>query len=279
MQQISSNRCFNGTQYVYEHDSVCCQTTMRFAVYLPDQAKLQPCPTLYWLSGLTCTEQNFITKAGAQRLASELGLIIIAPDTSPRGDTPDEPERYDLGHGASFYVDATQDPWAKNYQMHTYIANELPALLPKHLPIDTKRQGIFGHSMGGHGALTLHLRYPEQFKSVSAFAPIVAPTTNDWGRQQLTTYLGIDKTQWQQYDACLLVKQKSSRAEILIDQGLNDEFLKLLQPERFVEACQETHQAIELRQHDGFDHSYYMISTFMEDHLRHHWQQLSQITN
>ncbi len=276
MQQLSNNRIFDGQQLVYQHNSDCCKSSMRFSIYLPDLSRQAPCPALFWLSGLTCTEQNFTVKAGAQRVASELGLIVIAPDTSPRGDIADDPDAYDLGKGAGFYVDATQPPWADNYQMHTYIAAELPALIQQHFSVDAERLGVFGHSMGGHGALTMHLRYPEVFKSVSAFAPIVAPARVPWGRKVLTAYLGKDEQQWYQYDACRLVRQNQTEAEILIDQGSADEFLmEQLQPELFTAACQAAGQPVQLRMQQGYDHSYYFITSFIEDHLRHHARNLN----
>lgn len=276
MQRISSNRSFGGQQQVFEHNSESTHTPMRFSAYMPPQVNNASCPALFWLSGLTCTEENFTVKAGAQRMASELGLIIIAPDTSPRGDVPDEPDAYDLGKGAGFYVDATQDPWQANYRMHTYVACELPALIKEHFPVDADRLGIFGHSMGGHGALVMHLRYPQLFKSVSAYAPIVAPTQVPWGHKVLSAYLGDDRENWRDYDACELVARGASDVEILIDQGTDDEFLAdQLKPELFVEACRQAGQALNLRMQSGYDHSYYCIASFMEDHLRHHAQALS----
>lgn len=275
MHKVSENRCFSGMQFVYEHDSYTCKTPMRFGIYLPDVAAKSLCPTLFWLSGLTCTEQNAITKAGMQRVASELGLIIITPDTSPRGSTPDDPDAYDLGHGAGFYLNATQSPWAENYQMASYISTELPELAATTFPVDADRQGIFGHSMGGHGALTIHFRHPDRFKSVSAFAPIVAPATTAWGQKQLTAYLGNDTAQWKRYDACELVNQHATPATILIDQGSDDEFLAThLQPELFINACHSAGQRVDFRLQSGYDHSYYTIATFMEDHLRHHFDAL-----
>lgn len=279
MQKISDNRCYIGQQQVYQHDSESTQTPMRFSIYLPDQTKHSPCPALFWLSGLTCTEENFTVKAGAQRIASELGLIIIAPDTSPRSDNVhDEPDAYDIGKGAGFYVDATEAPWQPHYQMHSYIAHELPELIKQHFPVDADRFGIFGHSMGGHGALVMHLRYPQLFKSVSAYAPITAPSQVSWGQKVLSAYLGADKQVWRNYDACELVSQRASQAEILIDQGADDQFLvEQLKPELFVEACRKSSQPVCLRMQSGHDHSYFTIASFIEDHLRHHADALSAI--
>lgn len=277
MEIISNNRSFLGQQQVYQHDCASTKTPMRFSIYLPDIAQQAPCPTLFWLSGLTCTEENFTVKAGVQRVASELGMIIIAPDTSPRGDhIPDDSDAYDLGQGAGFYVDATEEPWQTNYQMHSYIAQELPELVKQHFPVDSDRIGIFGHSMGGHGALVMHLRYPELFKSASAFAPIVAPSQVPWGQKILSTYLGSERQTWLDYDACALVTRGPSNVEILIDQGTEDEFLTgQLKPELFVEACRKVGQPVHLRMQSGYDHSYFTIASFMADHLRHHADLLS----
>ncbi len=277
MDMISSNRSFLGQQQVYQHDSVSTKTPMRFSIYIPDIAQQTSCPTLFWLSGLTCTEENFTVKAGAQRVASELGLIIVAPDTSPRGShVPDNPDAYDLGKGAGFYVDAVEKPWQANYQMHSYIAQELPELVKQNFPMDPDRMGVFGHSMGGHGALVMHLRYPELFKSISAYAPIVAPSQVPWGQKILSAYLGSDRQKWQNYDACALVARRPSDTTILIDQGTEDEFLaEQLKPELFVEACRKVGQPVHLRMQSGYDHSYFTIASFMEDHLRHHADMLS----
>ena len=272
MEVISTNKMFGGTQSVYSHRSDACKCDMRFAVYLPPQAEHGPCPTLIWLSGLTCTEENFTVKAGAQRVAAELGFIIIAPDTSPRGDhVPDVEDQYDFAKGAGFYVDATQEPWAENFQMETYIARELVDLIKNEFPVDANKIGIFGHSMGGHGALTLHLNNPDLFKTCSAFAPIVAPSHVPWGQKALKGYLGDDKESWKHYDATELVSKNPSRTHILIDQGSDDQFLEEhLRPELFKNAGIASGQSIELRLQAGYDHSYYFIASFMEDHLRHH---------
>lgn len=283
MKQISSTKSFGGMQNVYAHHSDACQCEMKFAVYLPPKAKEQAgkgakLPVLYWLSGLTCTEENFISKAGAQRAAAELGLIIVAPDTSPRGEgVPDDPDgAYDFGLGAGFYVNATQEPFAKHYNMYDYIRRELPALIEKEFPVDASRAGIFGHSMGGHGALTIHLKNQQEFKSCSAFAPIVAPSQVPWGQKALGNYLGDDKRSWAAYDATqLLLDHGSSDAHILIDQGTADNFLKeQLRPEIFQAAAEKTGQALSLRMQKGYDHSYFFIASFIEDHLRWHASKL-----
>jgi len=244
---------------------------MKFAVYTPPGKG--SFPVLYWLSGLTCTEENFITKAGAQRVASELGLVIVAPDTSPRGEgVPDDPDKaYDFGLGAGFYVDATVAPWSKHYKMYSYITRELPALIEKEFPVDASRAGIFGHSMGGHGAMTIHLKNPGTFKTCSAFSPIVAPSQVPWGKKALSNYLGKDESKWAAYDATRLVAARASKAEILIDQGTADNFLaEQLRPEIFAKAADTAGQKFTLRMQDGYDHSYYFIASFIEDHLRWH---------
>ena len=274
MTPISQNKMFGGTQFVYAHRSDANDCDMRVAVYLPPQAlgdNPTPCPAVVWLSGLTCTEENFTAKAGAQRVAAELGLILIAPDTSPRGDdVPDNKDSYDFGKGAGFYLDAARMPWAKNYQMQTYIRDELTAWMLENFPIDKDRIGISGHSMGGHGAITLHLKNPDLYKTCSAFAPITSPSQVPWGQKAFKGYLGYDDNTWKQYDATELVKTPS-RANILIDQGTDDNFLSVqLKPEIFADACKKSGQATTLRMQEGYDHSYYFISTFIEEHLRHH---------
>lgn len=274
MKTISETKIHGGTQSVYEHRSDACDCDMRVAVFTPEGVK--NAPALIWLSGLTCTEQNFITKAGAQRMAAELGLIIIAPDTSPRGDhVPDTEDRYDFGKGAGFYLDATVMPWMENYAMETYIRDELPLWIKENLPVNMSRLGISGHSMGGHGALTLHLKNPTLFKTCSAFSPIVAPSQVPWGQKAFEGYLGDSPRAWARYDATELVLKQPSNANILIDQGTDDEFLKEhLKPEIFEAACKETGQELTLRMQDGYDHSYYFISTFIDDHLSHHADEL-----
>jgi len=287
MKNLSSKKSFTGIQSVHAHPSNACACDMRFAVFTPPQAQhgAGPFPVLYWLSGLTCTEENFIAKAGAQRVAAELGLVIVAPDTSPRGpdingnDVPDDPDgAYDFGLGAGFYLDATEKPWSVHYKMYSYITAELPKLIEKEFPVDPARAGIFGHSMGGHGALTIHLKNPQQFKTCSAFSPIVAPRGVPWGKKAFSNYLGSDEAAWAAYDATALVQESSSGAEILIDQGTADQFLvEQLKPELFAAACQEAGQKLTLRMQDGYDHSYYFIATFMEDHLRWHAARLEHI--
>jgi S-formylglutathione hydrolase len=273
LETISENRCFAGVQGVYRHDSQLCNGPMRFAVYRPDaEIAGSPVPVVTWLSGLTCTEENFTVKAGAQRVASALGLMIVAPDTSPRGQNlPGEDEAYDFGSGAGFYLNATRAPWSQAYRMYSYITEELPAVLHDHFHGDMARQGIFGHSMGGHGALTIHLKNPETYRSVSAFAPIVAPTQVPWGEKAFAGYLGEDREAWAAYDACELVRAQPSAASILIDQGSDDQFIEQqLRPQLFTAACEAAGQACELRLQAGYDHSYYFIASFIEDHLRHH---------
>jgi len=275
MEQKSSVKSFGGTQGVYSHASKALSCNMNFAVYLPEGNG--PFPVLYWLSGLTCTEENFITKAGAQRVASELGLVIVAPDTSPRGEgVPDDPEgAYDFGLGAGFYLNATQEPWSKHYKMYDYITQELPALIAKEFPVDAGRAGVFGHSMGGHGAMTIHLKNPDKFKTCSAFSPIVAPSQVPWGKKAFSNYLGSDESAWAEYDATALVAKGASKAEILIDQGAADNFLvEQLKPQLFANAASDTGQAYVLRMQNGYDHSYYFIASFIEDHLRWHAERL-----
>ena len=271
MEEMSSARCFGGKQGVYRHTSSTLSCDMAFSVFKPDGAG--PFPTVFWLSGLTCTEENFTVKAGAQRVAAELGLMVVAPDTSPRGDgVPDDPDgAYDFGLGAGFYVNATQDPWALHYQMYSYITEELPRIIAASFPSDMKRVGVFGHSMGGHGALTMALKRPDLFKSVSAFAPIVSPIHSPWGRKALTGYLGADETKWRAYDACALIEDGARFDRIMVDQGGADQFLEgQLMPERLETACAQHGIDLNLRIHDGYDHSYYFIASFIEDHLKWH---------
>jgi S-formylglutathione hydrolase len=271
MTPINVWKSFGGTLSVHDHDSTACQCTMRFAVYTPPAAKDGPVPVLWYLSGLTCNWSNVMEKSGLQRLASELGLMIVAPDTSPRGDDVADDPAYDMGQGAGFYLTATQEPWAKHFRMDQYITEELTALIAENFPADMSRQGIFGHSMGGHGALTLHLKHPDIYRSVSAFAPIVAPTQVAWGQNVYTAYLGEDRSTWDAYDACALVGEQASEAHILIDQGEADQFIESeLRPELFEAACAKAGQSLTLRRQPGYDHSYWFIASFMDDHLRHH---------
>ena len=272
IETISEQRCHGGMQGFYRHASVACGGPMRFALFLPPQAARQPCPLLYFLAGLTCTEETATIKAGAQRLAAELGLALVMPDTSPRdtgfeGATGD----WEFGEGAGFYLDATQPPWSSRFRMRSYVAEELPALLAAQFPLDTERAGVCGHSMGGHGALSLARTYPQRYRSVSSFAPIVAPARVPWGQKAFTRYLGEDSAAWSDYDACALVQRHTFPGTILIDQGEADRFLaEQLRPELFERACAEAGQALLLRRQPGYDHSYWFISTFIDDHLRHH---------
>jgi len=271
MERIEQHACFGGRQEVWSHASATLGCTMRFGIYLPPQAQVGPCPVLYWLSGLTCTEQNFVTKAGAQRHAAEHGLILVAPDTSPRGEgVADDPKSYDLGQGAGFYVNATQAPWAQHYRMHDYVVQELPGLIEAHFPANGARS-ISGHSMGGHGALVCALKNPGRYRSVSAFSPIVAPSQVPWGEKALGAYLGEDRLAWQAWDACELVRSASERLPILIDQGEADEFLSVqLKPQLLSQACEAAGHPLQLRMRPGYDHSYYFIATFMDEHMAHH---------
>ncbi|WEX78720.1 S-formylglutathione hydrolase [Sinorhizobium numidicum] len=272
MKVISQNTAFGGMQGVFAHDSKACKGEMTFAVYVPPQAIKEPRPVLWYLSGLTCTHANVMEKGEYRRVASELGLIVVCPDTSPRGpDVPDELTNWQMGKGAGFYLDATEEPWAEHYRMYTYITEELPAFVSQHFRVDMSRQGIFGHSMGGHGAMTIALKNPDRFRSCSAFAPIVEPSTADWSVGAYEKYLGTDRTAWRQYDACALVKDGARFPEFLIDQGEADGFLdKGLRPWLFEEAVQGTGIGLTLRMHERYDHSYYFISTFMDDHLKWH---------
>jgi S-formylglutathione hydrolase len=275
MEKISSQKCHGGTISIYQHDAESTNCAMKFSLFLPPVTNENPVPVLFWLSGLTCTEENFTIKAGAYKRAAELGLAIIAPDTSPRGeDVPDE-DGFDIGKGAGFYLNATQSPWHKNYRMEDYITKDLQQLVAAEFSnIDLNRAGIFGHSMGGHGALTLFLRHRKLYKSVSAFAPIVAPTQVPWGHKAFSTYLGSDKTSWLEHDACHLIEQigdGSNIPHILVDQGSADSFLaEQLKPELLKAVCAKTKTPLTLRLQDGYDHSYFFIQSFIEDHLHHH---------
>ncbi|VFR17437.1 S-formylglutathione hydrolase [plant metagenome] len=276
---LNEHRCFGGIQRYYRHASREIGLPMRFSVYLPPQAEQGPVPVLFYLAGLTCTEETFMIKAGAQRVASELGLMLVAPDTSPRGaGVAGEDDGWDFGTGAGFYLDATQPGWNTHYRMESYVARELPALVAKALPADLARAGVFGHSMGGHGALVLALRNPDVFRSVSAFAPIAAPTRCPWGEKAFSGYLGNDRAAWAAHDASALMAARRAPfpGGILVDQGLKDNFLaEQLYPEVFEEACRQAGQPLTLRRHEGYDHGYYFISTFVEDHLRFHAAQLT----
>ena len=276
IQTISETRCFGGTMGFYRHASQVNQCDMQFAVFVPPQAEKGNVPVVTYLSGLTCTEENFMAKAGAQRYAAELGLILVAPDTSPRGEgVPDDPDgAWDFGLGAGMYVNATQEPWARHYNMYDYVLEELQSAVFDNFPGDRDRQGLTGHSMGGHGALTIGLRNPGTYQSLSAFAPICTTLHSPWGQKSLGHYLGEDTADWHVYDASEVarnVADASKVEKILVDQGLDDAFLKeQLQPERLEAACAESGLALEVRRHDGYDHGYYFIATFIGDHLKHH---------
>ncbi|TVP62363.1 MAG: S-formylglutathione hydrolase [Nodularia sp. (in: Bacteria)] len=269
---ISEYQSFGGKLGFYSHLSSTCKSQMRFAVYQPPQATQQPVPVLYFLSGLTCTEENFMAKAGAQRYASEYGLILVTPDTSPRNTgIAGEDDDWDFGTGAGFYVDATEEPWHQHYQMYSYIVEELPGIIAANFPIQPDKQGIFGHSMGGHGALVCAMRNPQLYKSVSAFAPIAAPMRSPWGQKAFSRYLGSNQETWRNYDASELVQQVGYHSPILIDQGTGDKFLtEELLPEVFNQACASVNQPLQLRYQTGYDHSYYFIASFIADHIRHH---------
>jgi S-formylglutathione hydrolase len=270
MERVEHRACFGGFQDVYQHESKTLGVTMRFGAYLPPQARDQKLPVLYWLSGLTCTEQNFITKAGAQRYAAEHGVILIAPDTSPRGEGVADEDADDLGMGAGFYLNATQGPWDRHYRMADYIVKELPELVEAALPASDVR-GISGHSMGGHGALVLSLKNPGRYRSVSAFAPIVAPSQVPWGEKAFSAYLGEDREAWKAWDATELIASATERLPLLVDQGAEDPFLeKQLRPDLLMQAAVEAGHHVELRMQPGYDHSYYFVQTFIGDHLAHH---------
>jgi S-formylglutathione hydrolase len=268
---IARHKCFDGWLERYQHDSTATNTKMVFALYLPPQARTRPVPVLYWLSGLTCNDENFMQKAGAQRVAAELGIALVAPDTSPRGcNLPGEDDSYDFGSGAGFYLNATEQPWAAHYRMYTYVSEELPALIERHFPV-TERRAISGHSMGGHGALICALKNPGRYRSVSAFAPISNPSRCPWGEKAFSGYLGSDREGWKAWDSCELIATARERLPILVDQGDADQFLQQqLKPEALEAACAAAGHPLELRIRPGYDHSYFFIASFIEDHLRHH---------
>ncbi|MDH3669099.1 MAG: S-formylglutathione hydrolase [Paracoccaceae bacterium] len=274
METVSENRCFGGVQGVYKHAAKTTGCDMTFAVYLPPQAEDGPVPVLWYLSGLTCTHENAMTKAGAQAWAAEEGLALVFPDTSPRGEGVADDEAYDLGQGAGFYVDATEDPWAPHYKLYSYISHELRELVVRNFMIDEEAHGITGHSMGGHGAITLALRNPGLYRSLSAFAPIAHPTDSDWGRKQLSAYLGDDETKWAPHDSVLLLGETGWDGDILIDTGANDQFIELLRPEALAAALAETRTPHMMRLQPGYDHSYFFVASFMEDHVRWHGERL-----
>jgi len=273
IQLVSEHACFGGVQRFYKHESRETLGAMKFSVYLPPHAKTEKVPVLYYLAGLTCTDETFPIKAHAQAVAAELGLMLVAPDTSPREPRiPGDADKWDFGQSAGFYVDATEAPWSTHYRMYSYVSRELPQVVAANLPALSGAAGIFGHSMGGHGALTIALRNPGQYKSVSAFAPIVAPMQCAWGQKAFGNYLGQNQESWREYDASELVARKAFPTPILIDQGTGDQFLKdqQLLPEKFSTAAAKSRQELVLRMQDGYDHGYYFIQTFMADHLAHH---------
>ena len=278
MESIASKKMFGGEQRRYRHKSKTLSCDMHFSIYLPPQVSEGPVPVLYWLSGLTGTDENFVIKAGAQRVASELGLAIIMGDTSPRGeDVPDDPEQaYDFGLGAGFYLNATQAPWDKHYKMYDYVTQELPALINNNFPVDSSRQSIFGHSMGGHGALSIALKNPDKYKSVSAFAPIVSPINCPWGCKAFKSYLGEDVSIWQEYDSAALIAKATTHLPMLVDQGTADEFLdNQLKPGLLLEAAEKAGYPLQFIEREGYDHSYFFIASFIEEHLRFHKKILS----
>ncbi len=273
IKEIGRARIFDGQQIQCVHASAVLNCDMQFSIYLPPQAEVAPVPVLYWLSGLTCTDQNFVTKAGAQQYAAEFGVAIVCPDTSPRGEgVADDPDgARDFGLGAGFYLNATQEPWAKHYQMYSYVVAELPAMIEANFPVEANRKSIFGHSMGGHGALTIALQNPDQYQSASAFSPIVAPMQCPWGQKALGNYLGEDTGQWKEYDSCELLTRSEVHLPILIDQGEADDFLQeQLMTDRIIEAAEAKEYAMQVRFQPGYDHSYYFIASFVRDHIEFH---------
>jgi S-formylglutathione hydrolase len=275
MEAVESHLSFGGTQGVYTHRSRVTHCDMTFALYTPPQAADRPCPVLWYLSGLTCTHANVMEKGEYRRAAAETGLVIVCPDTSPRGEAVADAPGYDLGQGAGFYVDATEPPWARNFQMYAYVTHELSGLVARSFPVDMKRQGIFGHSMGGHGALTIALREAGRYRSVSAFAPICHPMEVDWGQKAFTAYLGNDLASWRTHDAVCLIEDGARLDEILVDQGTADGFLESeLRPETLQAACRNAGITLTLNMREGYDHSYFFISSFMEDHVKWHAERL-----
>jgi len=273
---VSEHACYGGVQRFYRHESHETRGPMKFSAYLPPQARTAKVPVLYFLSGLTCTEETFCIKSHAQKSAAELGLMLVSPDTSPREPRiPGDADHWDFGYSAGFYLDATQAPWSQNYRMYSYVTRELPQIVAAHLPARLSATGIFGHSMGGHGALTLALRNPSLYKSVSAFSPIAAPSQSPWGKKAFSNYLGSETEAWREYDATELVARRLHPGLILIDQGAADQYLATeLMPEKFAAAAARSGQRLNLRMQPGYDHGYYFIQTFMADHLRHHAEQL-----
>lgn len=272
LEKVSESRCFDGRQLTYRHASQSCACDMQFAVYLPPAAESGPVPAVYWLSGLTCTEENFSVKSGAQRYAAELGLALVIPDTSPRGvDVPGQDEAINVGTGAGFYVNATQSPWAAHYRMYDYVSRELVDLINAQLPVDASRKSISGHSMGGHGALLVGLLNPDEYRSISAFAPIAAASRCPWGREAFTAYFGTDETAWEAHDASAIIRSRPSRHELLIDQGGGDPFLEQqLNAGELKAACEAAGQPLRYREHAGYDHGYFFVGTFIGEHLQFH---------
>ncbi|MEM6938936.1 MAG: S-formylglutathione hydrolase [Pseudomonadota bacterium] len=277
MQTVSESRCFGGTQGVYTHTSSACACDMTFGLFLPEAAQNGPVPLLWFLAGLTCTHENAMNKAGAQAWAAQHGLALIFPDTSPRGDGVADDEAYDLGQGAGFYVNATQTPWAPHFKMWDYVSEELPSLVAEHFAIDMSRQAITGHSMGGHGALTLAMGLPGRFRSASAFAPIANPTAGEWGIKQLTAYLGDDTSAWARHDSALLMVEQGFDGPLLVDQGASDQFLGQLMPEKLSAAMGVRRQPGAFRMQPGYDHSYFFVSSFMQDHVAFHAEALGAV--
>ncbi|MEM0948276.1 MAG: S-formylglutathione hydrolase [Pseudomonadota bacterium] len=275
METLSENRCFGGVQGVYAHAAEATGGTMTFGLYLPPAANAGPVPVLWYLSGLTCTHENVMVKAGAQAAAAKAGMALVFPDTSPRGEDVADDPAYDLGQGAGFYVNATEAPWAPHYRMWDYVVHDLPKAVFGTFPLDPERQGITGHSMGGHGALTIAMTHPHRYRSVSAFAPIANPTGSDWGRKQFAAYLGDDEGTWSAHDATVLMRAHGHPGHVLIDQGASDQFLDLLKPEALAEAMTARRQQGSFRMHDGYDHSYFFVASFMADHVAHHAAELA----
>ena len=274
METVAENKCFGGVQGVYSHASKATGCDMTFGLFLPEEARDGPVPVLWYLSGLTCTHENAMVKAGAQGWAAEQGIALVFPDTSPRGEGVADDDGYDLGQGAGFYVNATQDPWKPHFQMWDYVAEELPALVTSEFAIDAERQAITGHSMGGHGALTLAMGRKGQYRSVSAFSPICHPTASDWGRKQLKAYLGTDEAAWARHDAALMMRDVGFDGPMLVDTGTSDQFIDLLKPEALAEAANARRQEAALRLQKGYDHSYFFVSSFIEDHIAFHAEAL-----
>jgi len=276
IETLAEHACFGGVQGFYRHASTACDGPMRFGVFVPPTARGGRLPTLFWLAGLTCTEETFAIKAGAQRIAAELGMVLVTPDTSPREpQLPGDRESWDFGQGAGFYVDAAQAPWSAHYRMSTYVTEELPALIDARFPTDPARRGVFGHSMGGHGALVTALRHPGRYRSVSAFAPISSPTQVPWGQEALGAYLGGDREAWKAYDACELITRTAEHLPLRVDQGLDDEFIdRSLRPDRLKDACEKAGHPLDLRLHAGYDHSYYFVASFIGEHVAYHAEAL-----